>query len=177
MTGNPGVGKTTALLRAVELLKISGAVVGGVVSREVRAGGARKGFELVDILNGRTGTLADVSGNGPRLGKYRVNLAGLEAVGVVAIRLSIESADVVAVDEVGPMELLSAEFLKAVREALDSGKPVVGTIHRNLKHPVAEEIRSRKDVEVLEVTRDNRDAIPVKVAEAVLEFLGRKSKP
>ena len=46
LTGSPGVGKTTMLLRVVESLKAKGYGVGGMISREVRSDGARVGFEV-----------------------------------------------------------------------------------------------------------------------------------
>jgi nucleoside-triphosphatase len=174
LTGKPGVGKTTALVNTIGLLRGSGATVGGMVSREVRVGGIRKGFEIVDILTNRKGTLADVAGDGPRFGRYRVNLADLDAVGVGAIRSSMEGADIVAIDEIGPMELLSTEFLKAICEVLESEKPVIGTIHINLRRSFVAKVRPRWEVEIIEVTRENRDEIPRKVADSVLALLGGK---
>jgi nucleoside-triphosphatase THEP1 len=36
LTGNPGVGKTTVLMKAVSILKERGYCVGGMISREAR---------------------------------------------------------------------------------------------------------------------------------------------
>ncbi|RLE84656.1 MAG: NTPase, partial [Thermoprotei archaeon] len=44
VTGRPGIGKTTAVLRAAEELRRRGLRIGGMVSREVRRGGVRVGF-------------------------------------------------------------------------------------------------------------------------------------
>ncbi|RJS68314.1 hypothetical protein CW693_04680 [Candidatus Bathyarchaeota archaeon] len=44
LTGNPGVGKTTVLLRVIKALKAEGYTVGGMISREVRTHGTRVGF-------------------------------------------------------------------------------------------------------------------------------------
>jgi len=62
ITGSPGVGKTTLLLRIVEALKAKGYSVGGMVSREVRSCGARVGFEIIDLAdNTKRGWLAHVN--------------------------------------------------------------------------------------------------------------------
>jgi nucleoside-triphosphatase len=37
LTGSPGVGKTTLLLKVVEALRAKGYSVGGMISREVRS--------------------------------------------------------------------------------------------------------------------------------------------
>ncbi|MGQ9515177.1 MAG: NTPase [Thermoproteota archaeon] len=173
LTGKPGIGKTTALINIIELLRRSDVDVGGVVSREVRVDGIRKGFEIVDVLTNRVGTLANIAGNGPRLGKYRVNLKDISSVGVSALKSSMERADVVVIDEIGPMELFSKEFMQSIREVLGCGKPVVGTVHSNLRHPIMEEVNKRPDVDVFEVTYSNREKIPRDVVERVLLLLGR----
>jgi len=173
LTGRPGIGKTTALVGIVDRLRGAGIEVGGVISRERRVAGIRQGFELVDLLSNRVGTLADVTGEGPRVGKYRVNLQDLEEIGVTALETSLERADVTAIDEVGPMELYSENFLVAMRRALESQKPIVGTIHSNLRHPIVDEIRHRENVEVLDVTIDNRDRIPDEIAGRILRLLDK----
>jgi len=47
LTGRPGIGKTTVLLRIVEKLKKEGLKVDGLISREVREDGARVGFKII----------------------------------------------------------------------------------------------------------------------------------
>jgi nucleoside-triphosphatase len=175
LTGRPGVGKTTALARAIDRLREYDIHVGGFMSRERRVAGIRQGFELIDLLSHEVGTLADVAGEGPRLGKYRVNLQDLEGIGVTAIETSLERADVTAIDEIGPMELYSEKFGKAIQRALKSPKPIIGTIHSNLRHPIVDEIGQRADrVEVLEVTYETRDRIPDEIAGRILRLLGNK---
>jgi len=173
LTGRPGIGKTTALVNIIDRLSGAGFVVGGVISRERRAEGVRRGFDLVDLLSHRVGTLADVSGCGPRLGRYHVCLQDLEGIGVKALENSLERADVTAIDEVGPMELYSNKFLMAIRKALESRRPIVGTIHSNLRHPIIDEIRRRESVQVSDVTYDNRDEIPGEIAGRIIKLLGK----
>lgn len=108
LTGSPGVGKTTVLLKTVEALKAKGYNVGGMISREARVGGTRVGFEILDLTSSKHGWLAHVNQkSGPQVGKYRVNLEDLDEIGAEAIKKAVENFDVVAVDEIGPMELFS----------------------------------------------------------------------
>ena len=58
LTGAPGVGKTTVLTKTVDALKAKGINVGGMISREVREGGVRVGFEILDLSSGKRGWLA-----------------------------------------------------------------------------------------------------------------------
>jgi nucleoside-triphosphatase len=175
VTGRPGIGKTTCLQRASELLISRGVRVGGMITLEKREGGVRVGFEVRDVLSGAVGTLASVgSGAGPRIGRYVVNLADLERVGVEAISRALRDAQVVVIDEIGPMELLSGKFVDAVFSALDSPKPVLATIHvRAGETEVGRRILSRGDVRVFELTLANRDKIPYELARAVASILSR----
>ncbi|MGB9756831.1 MAG: nucleoside-triphosphatase, partial [Candidatus Bathyarchaeales archaeon] len=123
LTGSPGIGKTTVLLKVVEALKGKGYSVGGMISREVRSCGARVGFEILDLCSNRRGWLAHVNQKvGPQVGKYRVNLNDLDGVGAEAILKAVRECDVIAVDEIGPMELFSERFRVAVGKAFESGK-------------------------------------------------------
>jgi len=67
------------------------------------------------------------------------------------------------VDEIGKMESLSPRFAVAVRAALDSPVPVLGTIARSGGALIAE-VRRRPDVTLVEVTLENRDGLPAKIA-------------
>lgn len=95
------------------------------MSREIRKEGIRVGFEIVDIETGETGWLAHVKNkSGPKVGRYRVNLNDIEEIGAKAILNAVEKQDVIALDEIGPMELFSAKFKEASQRALDSQKLV-----------------------------------------------------
>jgi len=157
ITGRPGIGKTSVLLMAVDALKARGYKVNGMVSREVRESGVRVGFEISDLETGRRGWLAHVNQpTGPQVGKYRVNLNDINVVGASSILNAVADADVVVVDEIGPMELFSPAFKEAVAQAIRSEKPVLGTIHHRAKDPLITTIRAREDAEILEVTYENR---------------------
>jgi len=172
ITGRPGIGKTSVLLRALNDLKRRGYKIGGMISREVREGGIRVGFEIVDFCNGKRGWLAHRNqAMGPQIGKYRVNLRDLNAVGSRSILNATASDDIVVVDEIGPMELLSQTFRDAVVQAIESEKPLLGTIHYRLRDPVIHLIKTRRDAEILEVTYENRESLHKMVAEMVDSLL------
>ncbi|OYT26859.1 MAG: hypothetical protein B6U95_06915 [Thermofilum sp. ex4484_82] len=173
ITGRPGIGKTTAVEKIVNLLKGSNVTVGGFVSREVRRGGARIGFEVEDVKTGKKGYLARVGvGVGPRVGKYTVNIREFEAIGVKALVDAIDEADVIIVDEIGPMELYSLKFKEAVRNAVESEKPVVATIHwKASRDPFCRAILSRNDVKIIELSFRSRDKVPLEVYSEIVEKL------
>lgn len=172
LTGNPGVGKTTVLTKAVNILKESGVCVGGMISREVRENGARVGFEILDLTSGRRGWLAHINQQGgPQVGKYRVNLSDLDAVGAAAIAEAAEKCAAVAIDEIGPMELFSEKFKEAVQKVLESQKPTVAIIHWKTNDKLIKAAKSREDAEILTVTQENRDKLPEIIAQKILDAL------
>jgi nucleoside-triphosphatase len=170
LTGAPGVGKTTVLVKVVEALKAEGISVGGMVSQEVKTRGVRVGFQIVDLLSGKSGWLAHVHGIGPSVGKYHVKLVELEGIGVKAIQQATEQCQVVAVDEVGPMELFSKPFKQAVKQALDSSKPVLAVVHAKAHDPLIAEAKQRSDSQLFVVTLSNRDALPQQLTKQLLEL-------
>jgi len=176
ITGRPGIGKTSVLLRAADALKTKGYKVGGMVSREVRKGGVRVGFEIVDFETGRRGWLAHVNQpTGPQVSKYRVNLNDLNVIGASSILNAVAKADVIVVDEIGPMELFSPAFKEAVTQAMKSEKPVLGTVHQNARDPLITAIRATKDAEILEVTYENRGNLHNLIIDKIAQFLQKLS--
>ena len=110
-------------------------------------------------LAGEQATLAHMSLSGPpRVGKYGVDIASLERVGVAALRQAIAQDDLVVVDEIGKMELFSGAFREAVIEALSGDKRVLGTIML-APHPWADNVKSMPQVRLLLLTRSNRQQV------------------
>lgn len=174
LTGRPGVGKTTVLQRVIQDLSSRGYDIGGMITREVREGGARIGFEIEDLTNGRRGWLARVDQPfGPRVGKYKVNLKGLDSVGARAILDAVHESDVIVIDEIGPMELCSSSFREAVKKAVNSNKPILGTVHYRARNPLIESIKKREDAEIIEVTVKNRDSLYRLLVERITDLKQR----
>ena len=172
LTGSPGVGKTTVLTKTVSLLKDKGYSVGGMISREVRENGVRVGFQIIDLSSQKRGWLAHVNQKtGPQVGKYRVNLEDLEIIGAQAISYAVENCDVVAVDEVGPMELFSEKFKGATRKALESTKLVITVVHGKAKDKLINDAKNMKEAETYTVTTENRDKLSEIIAEKAIETI------
>ena len=167
LTGAPGVGKTT-LLRAI--LQGLNRPCGGFYTREVRdAQGRRAAFELV-TLDGRSGLLAkqDLPDSPYRVGRYGVSLAALETLAVPEVLTAARTGQLVVIDEIGSMEFFSALFCEAVQEALDTAPAVLGTIVQR-STPHGDLIKARTDVQLIEVTRQNRDYLVGSLLAALLE--------
>jgi nucleoside-triphosphatase len=164
ITGLPGVGKSSLINKVIEEVRSRNRIVGGVITPEVRDKNIRRGFLIVNLLTGVQDFLAKVDMRSRyRIGKYGVINENIENIGVSAIQQAVEKADLIVIDEIGKMELFSSEFVVAVREAFDSSKPVLGTIGKNVQHPFVDEVKKRDDVEILNLTRSNRDEVYQKV--------------
>ncbi|MCL4248266.1 MAG: AAA family ATPase [Anaerolineae bacterium] len=155
LTGRPGVGKTTTIRTIVAQL---GLPAGGFYSEEIIEAGQRVGFRIV-TLDGRSGLLARFKLPGAKIciGKYGVTLEALETIGINSIRQGI-AAGLVVIDEIGPMEIKSAAFCAAVDVALASPARILGTIVKR-STPFTDAIKVRADVEVIEITPQNRDVL------------------
>ncbi len=172
LTGTPGIGKTTVLRKIADELKQRGILVGGMITEEAREGNVRIGFKLRDISSGREGWLASTKGRqGPRIGKYVVDLEGLVEVGVRAIADALHDPKiaVVLIDELGPMELLSKEFKTTVKQSIASTKAVIGTIHYRATDPLLQEIRRAEDIKILVITMENRDDLHLKIIDELTQ--------
>jgi nucleoside-triphosphatase len=165
LTGKPGTGKTALIKEALARIKVKG---GGFYTEEIRTGGVRQGFRIV-TLEGQEAILAHVGISGPyQVSKYKVDTDSLNRVGVSALRQALKETDLIVIDEIGKMELLSPRFREAVTQAINSGKKILGTIMLN-PHPFADEIKRRPEVETLLVTKDNRTEVMRKVLDWLME--------
>jgi nucleoside-triphosphatase len=112
-------------------------------------------------LSGKEAIFADINFKTPeRVGKYGLDLAKLETVGVAAVREAVDSRRLVVIDEIGPMEIRSAIFQDAVNEAFDSPEAsgILATITvRSL--PFTDAIKKRPDVSLVELRPDNRQRL------------------
>jgi len=174
LTGAPGTGKTTAILRVIDELRKHGVKVEGMYTGEIRERGRRVGF-AVKRISGGEGILAHVRlRGGPRHGKYFINLQDLERIGVSAILDGISDAEVVVVDEVGPMELYSEKFREAVDKLLSSPKHAILTVHYRSRDPLVLKVKRAAGKRLITLTLENRGNIPRLIVGELLEALRRR---
>lgn len=170
LTGKPGIGKTTVIIKIVNLLRGWNVSIGGFISKEVRDKGVRVGFEVIDLMSKRRGWLARVGIEGKlRLGRYTICLEDFEEVGVSALddALNRQDVELVVVDEVGPMEMYSERFKSLVKILFGGVKPFVVTLHRRLVGgPFTPD-----NMELIEVTLENRNYIAGQIAEKAYKLI------
>jgi len=110
---------------------------------------------------------AETSAHWREFGRYWVNVDAVEQVAVPAIASAMQKSQIVIVDEVGPMELLSTSFCEAVWRLLDADCPVIGTIVER-PHPVADLMKRHRRVQLCVVTAATRDSLPQEVIRLAL---------
>lgn len=172
LTGNPGIGKTTVIHRT--LRGLHGIICAGFYTEEVREGGQRRGFKIC-TLDGEEGILASVGGRkGPRVGRYTVHLEEFEALALPVVDPERNPADLYVIDEIGKMELFSQRFSDALMRLLASPHHLLATIAKKGEGFI-EQIKTRDDVELIEVTKENRDHLPQAIAQRLLASLPHHS--
>lgn len=160
LTGPPRSGKTTVVERTVDQLPAD-LTVGGLTSPERRSDGERVGFALVDRRTGESRLLASVDREeGPTVGSYRVDPSAVEEFAPGVLERARTRADVVVIDEIGPMQLLGDAFVRETLRTLAAPVPVLATLVSRPVDPVVEEIRQREDTRVVTVDEDSRERLP-----------------
>lgn len=159
LTGPPGIGKTTVIHKV--LSGTAGIKAGGFYTHEMRAGGGRRVGFVLKTLDGDEGVLAHIDYQGRhRVGRCVVDIALFEGMALPVLERALRTKELVAIDEIGRMELFSRRFQEMVLRILDQDeRHLLGVIHQG-RGPFVEAIRRRADVEVISVSHANRDGLP-----------------
>jgi len=168
LTGAPSSGKTTVIKEIIEKL---GYPANGFYTEEESVDGKRVGF-LMKTLDGTKGYLAhqDIKSDF-HIRRYGVSIENIENIAVPSIT-PMES-NIIILDEIGKMECFSRAFKKAAVNALDAPNIVIGTITFGGDNFIME-IKKREDIEINEVTVDNRNSLPGLILRKISNFLNAK---
>jgi nucleoside-triphosphatase len=167
ITGKSGVGKTTLIQKIVKAFNQS-LKISGFWTLENREKGRRIGFDIY-TTDGKKGILAriDASHSNHRVGKYKVDINDLENM---AIPTLYAKSEMIIIDEIGKMEIISSEFRKAVLYALENQPRVLATIGYQ-KNIFLKAIKERSDVEMIELTAANRKNVFHKISAKIEQKL------
>ncbi len=167
LTGAPSSGKTTVIKKVIASLRCPAT---GFYTEEERVAGKRVGF-VMKTLEGKSGYLAhrDIQSKF-NIRRYGVSIGNIENIAVPSI--APREGEVIILDEIGKMECFSDVFRKAALEALASPNIVVGTITFGGDDFILG-IKEREDIEIHEVTPENRDVLPDMIMKKVSHLLTR----
>lgn len=152
LTGASGVGKSTLLKKVGYRLK--GRKIRGFFSEAIWKGRQRMGWRL-DTFAGDGDTLAHVDIHSQyNMGGYGVDVVLFDRLVDSQLQVGSE-VDVYLVDEIGIIAPWSTKFVSAMNTLLDSSRTIVAII-RAEGDGYVRQVKDRTDVEIWEVTRDNR---------------------
>lgn len=155
IAGKPGCGKTTLIK---EVCLPAGGRVGGFYTEEMKSGPERRGF-LLKTFDGKEGVLAMKGMKSPvKLNKYGIDLNVLEEIGVVSLLAALRDKEIIVIDEIGSMEIVSDIFRKTLFVCLSSNKKVLATIRYN-SQPFTDEVKRMGDTSLLCLSRENAGAV------------------
>jgi len=186
LTGRPGVGKTTLFLKVVNEIRRAGIGVFGFYCPEVRDPTLRRriGFRIVDLRTSNETWLAvdetlatklnfKVSRVGlPRIGRYLVLIDEASKLMFQAIKRLSEQEKILAIDEVGPMELAVPGFREALMQSLNDVKVGLLVVHRNIDvKAILGNVIENRNLRVFLVNEDNRDVLHTHVLQEIFKVL------
>ena len=93
----------------------------------------------------------------------------MDKIGAEAIDSAIEKCEVIAIDEIGPMELYSYKFKLSAERALESKKFVLAVFHFKSKDPLIAVAKQRSDSEIFVVTLADREMLPQELTDRLLQ--------
>ena len=169
LTGQPGCGKTTAIMRIIASL--DGGKVAGFYTQEIRENNHRRGFRW-KRLDGAAGILAHVDIKGRfKIGKYGVDVADFEKSVVPFLDAERTNAELFVIDEIGKMECFSEKFVAVTRRLFASDKSVLATVARKGAGLISE-VKNYPGTQLFKLTRENRDKTIDEILQ-LLSFMGR----
>ncbi len=168
LTGKPGIGKTTVIRKVLQMLDDKAI---GFYTEDYRDPKThrRKGFKVI-TYNGKEGILADVDFESDyRVGKYGVDVKQFEKLAIPILEKALKEKDkIVVIDEIGKMEFFSEKFKNLIKQIMEDPEiKVIATISKKDFHPLIKEIKNLPDVELIEVTWENRDILPQEIISIV----------
>ena len=166
VTGESGVGKSTALKQATE--HIGSRTIAGFLSPRVVDDRSDSGWRI-EGFNGVSGLLAHASISG----RHRLGLLGVDMElfkrCIAAETAVVGRADTLIIDEIGIIGGWSSEFRRFARRALDSHIPTIAIV-RQKSGELSDEVKGRDDIEIMTVDKENRDIVASEIARWIGSF-------
>lgn len=140
LTGRREQGKTKFIKKLTEILIAEGKTVGGFLSEGIHNGLARAGFHLTDIQTGETATLCSIEEKPGTIkqGRYYFNTDIIGWGCSILEKALANSVEIIAIDEVGPMELNGGGWHNSIAAFLSGSAAIhIWTVRENLAEKAA----------------------------------------
>lgn len=176
LTGDIQVGKTTVCQGVVELARRWGYHPKGLLTPPIfDEDGAKMGIELVDIDSGERRVLARAGCDlgGPQVGRYSFDAEALAWGRSILDRAIGAGCDLLVVDEIGYLELEQNRGFSAVLKDLQvRALPRTIIVVRSSLVEKLHQLLPQVDFVTFTVTEENRDDVPLAIAERVFDDRG-----
>lgn len=165
ITGPPKSGKSTLISRLISYYSQKDIKIEGFITPEVIDKNKRIGFDAIDINSKNKVPLARIGDYKTRytLGRYHVFIKEFEHFIVKLERIEEQDINLIIIDEIGKMELLSRKFQKLIRKLFNLKVPLIATIGQRLQHPLKQYILMIPNIEVINLNHRNQEAMFQKI--------------
>jgi len=161
ITGPPRCGKSTLISRLIDYYRKENLNIYGFSTPEVRKGGIRIGFDIIDINSGKKIPLAraGIYNTKFKLGKYSVFIKEFNKYLNESLNIEENHLDILIIDEIGKMELFSEKFQEFIKRSFNSETQIIATIGEKIKHPIKNYILNLPKVMLFNLTRKNQQEV------------------
>jgi len=150
ISGDVGAGKTAFFRKVVGGLQSRGLQVAGFASERAFKEGLLAGYDIVEIGSGTRTTWLRRGGAGEGIGPFTIFAAGLAAAaGIIG---KTEPSGLLAVDELGPLELAGRGFWTFLKPLLDDPGRSFLFVIRTACLPGFKELFAGGDIRIFHLT-------------------------
>lgn len=151
LTGEPHCGKSTLLFNLIKQIPNKR----GFLTKAIYKKDIRTGFKIVtddnqEILFAHTDFITQ-----HKVSKYYVDLEYFESI--LPKLFAFHQGQILFIDEIGQMQLMSDSFKKLVRKYLSAENTLIATLSKVYDDQLIKEIKARPDIEIINLTVKNRD--------------------
>lgn len=179
ITGRPGIGKTTLIKKVFNFLSenFKNLKINGFITEEIREKGKRTGFKIIFLNQNKEFVFASIYfETNFKIGKYFVKVKEFE--NEIEKLMSInKDSDLLLIDEIGPMELLSNKFKKWIFTLLSNPNVnIIATVKENILKSIKEKAKDKFEVLVVRLNLKNRESEFDKIKEFLKKRLCQHSQ-
>lgn len=177
IAGLPGTGKST-LLKSV--LDSYDGMMAGLITTEIKENEKRIGFKMGIHYKGANEnpfarTIAHVGINSEiSVSNYRINVSEINKQASERLRAGFGQNYLLYLDEVGEMQLHSNPFSELAKKYLDAQNICIMTVSKKYKSAFIDAIKNREDIELIELTPENRDGMKTYILDKIVEYSKNK---
>ena len=172
LTGEIGVGKTTACRKAAKQAVCMGLSSGGILTPPIYEDGRKTGFFAEDLKTGEQwplgtkGTGSDLKG--PVFGIYRFSIDGFsKAYGTLKTAV-VERCDLIVLDEIGPLEIVHKKgFWRILRPLFDQKNAFLLLVVRPSLIEDVKKMLGERRIFVFTANTENRNSLPGRIVDTM----------